>query len=167
MLWATVPLMLFISTRFLHHNLRSCHNMNIIMIQFHSNSVPGVFHIRLYALTLTAACLTPLPGHTDRHPSNNHAIMTQLYCVLVCCFRGGGEREIEGGGGLLMIMGLYIIDLHVHVHAVWAFVTTSHVIYMHVLYIPKMKFSYLRTKGGACPFRINPLDRSRRCSQSE
>ena len=50
------------------------------MIQFHSNSVPGVFHIRLYALTLTAACLTPLPGHTDRHPSNNlRAIQSLLH----------------------------------------------------------------------------------------
>ena len=66
-----VPLMLFISTRFYIKIYASCHNMNIIMIRFHSNSVPGVFHIRLYALTLTAACLTPLPGHTDRHPSNN------------------------------------------------------------------------------------------------
>ena len=63
--------MLFISTRFYIKIYASCHNMNIIMIRFHSNSVPGVFHIRLYALTLTAACLTPLPGHTDRHPSNN------------------------------------------------------------------------------------------------
>ena len=83
--------MLFISTRFYIKIYASCHNMNIIMIRFHSNSVAGVFHIRLYALTLTAACLTPLPGHTDRHPSNNlraiqslpHSTISPMQCRML------------------------------------------------------------------------------------
>ena len=54
------------------------------MIQFHSNSVPGVFHIRLYALTLTAACLTPLRNtrpyrSTPVKQLTSHSISTSRY----------------------------------------------------------------------------------------